>query len=57
MSVGEFTVGDIAADEERREAEAAASKKSTIDMVNMQADIDAQMELAKQASTGRLATG
>ena len=57
MSVGEFTVGDIAADEERREAEAAASKKSTIDMVKMQADIDAQMELAKQASTGRLATG
>jgi len=54
MVVGEFTVSNIAMDEDKKEEE---KKKGNIDMVKLQADIDAQKELAKQGKLHQAVEG
>ena len=50
MSVGEFTVSNIAADEDKKE-EKAKKGQSKVDMDKLRQDIDVQREAAKQVHT------
>ena len=50
MSVGEFTVSNIAADEDKKETEKA--KQTRADMDKLQAEIDVQKQSAKEVSAG-----